>query len=435
MLNPGTEIEVVGHGWMTVGRCLGEGGQGIVFEAHDRSNQPFALKWYKNPPPDQEVSLDYLVDRGAPSDRFLWPLGLARCSGVPNFGYLMRLRPSDYLGLPALLDGKDEHGRQVDVPFSATIRMSFQLSRSFLKLHSLGLCYRDINRGNVFFEPRSGAVLICDNDNVGIDGSPSWVLGAGWFMAPEVYRFIAAPQDPQSALPSARTDRHSLAVTLFMILMIAHPLDGRKTVAGPVDDAWELEHFGIDPVFIFDPNDDRNRPPEATPANYWKVYPTFLRALFTRAFTIGLRKPDKRVLENEWATAMLRLRDSMITCPTCGGTIFHDWDDPTRPCARCWAALPAPLVLQIGRHRIALRPGSCVWTDHFGGDQDTATPVGELVQHPQHAEWWGLQNRTNRAWLATAPDGTVHEVPPGKRIMALPGTRIRFGDGQGLLTR
>lgn len=40
----------------------------------------------------------------------------------------------------------------------------------WLQLHAQGLCYRDISFGNVFFDHETGEVLICDNDNVAVDG-------------------------------------------------------------------------------------------------------------------------------------------------------------------------------------------------------------------------------------------------------------------------
>ena len=53
-------------------------------------------------------------------------------------------------------------------------------------LHLNGYCYRDISSGNMV-DPDTGDVLICDNDNVGINRqSDSQVDGTYEFMAPEV---------------------------------------------------------------------------------------------------------------------------------------------------------------------------------------------------------------------------------------------------------
>jgi serine/threonine protein kinase len=52
------------------------------------------------------------------------------------------------------------------------------------------------------------------------------VLGTPRFMAPEVVRREAAPSD--------QTDRYSLAVLLFYLLMGGHPLDGATRGEDPL---------------------------------------------------------------------------------------------------------------------------------------------------------------------------------------------------------
>ncbi len=42
---------------------------------------------------------------------------------------------------------------KVDIPFSVATTLCMELAQSFLRLHSEGLCYRDISFGNVFFDP------------------------------------------------------------------------------------------------------------------------------------------------------------------------------------------------------------------------------------------------------------------------------------------
>ena len=89
-----------------------------------------------------------------------------------GFGYVMPLRPPATCPVADLLTGR------VDASFSTVARLCMGLADCFLQLHAQGLCYRDISLGNVFFDPVTGRPLICDNDNVGIDGrEPARVLG------------------------------------------------------------------------------------------------------------------------------------------------------------------------------------------------------------------------------------------------------------------
>lgn len=434
VLAPGTVMRAQDGSTVVVGPCIGEGGQGWVFGATTGLGEELALKWYKQAPPNQREVLADLVERGAPSNRFLWPRSLVhRDDGLPGFGYVMDLRPPDYVGLASLLHGFDERGNHVDLSFAGTITLCHQLARSFLRLHARGLCYRDINYGNVFFRPEGGDVLICDNDNVGVDGTTGGVLGAPGFMAPEVVRMLAGPGAPGARPPSARTDLHSLAVTLFLVLFLAHPLEGAKTQRGLVNVSWQIEHYGTDPVFVFDPKDDRNRPADPAP-RYWQAYPAFLRDLFLQAFTEGLHDPDARVMEGQWTKAMLRLRDLMTACQHCSGTIFFDPDQPDRPCVHCGAHQDrAPRWLQIGTTSIVLGPRTQLCSDHLGGDRDDIAILGEATQHPQDVHRWGIQNRSHDAWRALDPNGETHEVPPGRTIETLPGMRIDFGGMEGVV--
>jgi serine/threonine protein kinase len=114
----------------------------------------------------------------------------------------------------------------------------------------MGLCYRDISFGNVFFDPDTGEVLICDNDNVAVDGEGKiGVLGTPRFMAPEIVR--------GEALPSMHTDVFSLAVLLFYMLIMHHPLEGKRELAIKCLDLPAMNKlYGTDPLFIYDPDDD-----------------------------------------------------------------------------------------------------------------------------------------------------------------------------------
>jgi len=139
-------------------------------------------------------------------------------------------------------------------------------------LHSKGLCYRDISFGNLFLDPANGEILICDNDNVAIDGNPgTGILGTPRFMAPEVVR--------GGSLPSIQTDLFSLAVLLFYLFLVHHPLEGKKELAIHSFDLPAMTRlYGTDPVFIFDPRDHSNRPVPGCHDNAlvnWPLYPSF----------------------------------------------------------------------------------------------------------------------------------------------------------------
>src|SRR6266498_3981136 len=90
---------------------LGGGGQGEVYQVLILGSGPerrSALKWYfpHMATPEQRAILEDLINREAPSPRFLWPQDLATISGRPGFGYLMPLRGSHYRGIYEIITGK-----------------------------------------------------------------------------------------------------------------------------------------------------------------------------------------------------------------------------------------------------------------------------------------------------------------------------------------
>jgi DNA-binding helix-hairpin-helix protein with protein kinase domain len=148
-------------------------------------------------------------------------------------------------------------------------------------------------------------------------------------MAPEVVR--------GEAPVSWRSDRHSLAVLLFFLFMRGHPLDGKDTDPGAGDESEvALRAFGLEPVFVFDPGDNSNRPvPGGQVLYWWPIYPRFIRALFERAFTTGLSDPAAgRVTEEQWLSALARLEDCVATC-SCRASVLRDPEDPGQRCWNC----------------------------------------------------------------------------------------------------
>jgi len=249
-------------------KLLGAGGQGEVWRATD-NGQPVAVKIYHKhtATADQRQVLERLVANGPPATQFLWPLAMVHDSRQGTFGYTMPLREPNFRAL------EDFMARRIEPSMRALLTAGLQLADGFLRLHSKGLCYRDISFANVFFDPNTGDVRICDNDNVDVSGTETGgVLGTPRFMAPEVVR--------REAVPSDQTDRYSLAVLLFYLLYGGHPLDGKREASIRCLDVPALERlYGTSPLYIWDPEDDSNRPVPGVhdnPIAFCNMYPESL---------------------------------------------------------------------------------------------------------------------------------------------------------------
>lgn len=415
----------------TAEQLLGAGGQGEVYKA-TLGGEAVALKWFfpQMATAEQRAAIEMLVRKGAPSEHFLWPMELASDAQVQGFGYVMQLRPPRFKNIVDLMK------RRIEPTFRALATAGLSLSHNYLLLHSQGLCYRDISFGNAFFDPDTGDVLICDNDNVAVDGAATLgVLGTPRFMAPEVVR--------GEARPSTQTDLFSLSVLIFYMLMVHHPLEGKKeTEIKCLDLPAMTKLYGTEPLFIFDPIDTSNAPVPGIHDNalaFWRIYPHFLRDIFTRAFTDGLLDPMARVRESEWRAAMVALRDSVIYCAHCSLENFYDavklkanGGNPGL-CWSCAVQLQLPPRIRIGKNVVMLNYDTKLFPHHINGARlyDFTRPIAEVARHPANESVWGLKNLSNEKWVSTTAEGRVSDVGPERSVTLSAGTKIQFGDSVG----
>jgi DNA-binding helix-hairpin-helix protein with protein kinase domain len=415
-----------------VGQFLGAGGQGEVYRAKAGGNA-VALKWFFPHIATQELesSIRTLTQIGPPTQKFLWPMEMTFAQGVAGFGYTMPLREPRFKNIVDLMK------RRIEPTFRALATAGLELSHSYLQLHSKGLCYRDISFGNAFFDPNTGEILIADNDNVAVDEhARGSVLGTPRFMAPEVVR--------GEALPSTETDLFSLSVLLFYMLMVHHPLEGKKELSIKCLDLPAMTKlYGTEPLFIFDPQDNSNEPVAGYHDNalaFWPIYPQFLRDLFTKAFTEGIRDPQNgRVRESEWRAATVRLRDSVVYCSKCGMENFYDADalkaagGKPGACWSCKTEIALPPRIRIGKSVVMLNHDTKIFPHHVDDQRpyDFNQPVAEVTRHPANPAIWGLKNLSQDKWVATSADGGVKDVEPGRSATIAVGARINFGKNEG----
>lgn len=440
MLPPGQELSFEGlQAPVRILRGLGGGTQGQVYDV-EVAGERLALKWYFPASiaadPNLERRLLASILATAPNPSFLWPMALLRPAsgqqaGLPlarqSFGYLMPLRPAGYIGA-------HEHvGGLVEISLQAVLRSSFFLAEAFHDLHLRGLCYKDISLMNLFLEPDSGRILICDNDNVAVDGrDPGSVLGTPGFMAPEVLL--------GRARPGADSDLFSLAVLIFRLLTRHDPLLGRLELAiRCLDEPARRRLYGEDPVFIFDPLDARNRPdPQEHSAALitWPIYPAPLQALFLQTFGAGMTAPGQRALTGQWKQVLARTLDQRRLCPHCGQETFPD---PTAPghCWQCGGSLGSGLALRMPHGLVQAAPANELHRHHFDNLCSVAlqSPLARLESHPGRSDLLGLRNLDRQPWQAQLMNGQQIVVAPGQACNLAPLARLETPAGPITLQR
>jgi len=433
MLKDGTVLRTTKNVDVKIVEFIGSGGQGEVYRV-TVGGQAKALKWYfqEAATDDQRAIVTELVNYydSMQDGRFLWPEALVvRTGNAKSFGYIMALRPDSYAGLPDLFR------RRVQTKPRQLITACLLVVEAYQILHSKGIAYRDISWGNVFFEPNTGEVCICDNDNAVFEGRATGIAGTMEFMAPELVR-----GDP-GASPGTQTDLHALAVLLFLVLINHHPLEGaRELEIHCMEEKAKKRLYGREPVFIFDPSDRRNKavePEHRVAIAMWGFIPPTLRRLFVEAFTRGLRSPQDRVREIEWIDVLSRCRDAIVSCRGCHRQNMTEPGAADSEFGACWkcsrplAPYGAATLEVPGRdaRTVLLDLEARLYAHHLGetGDHDFQQIRAEVRQHPQHPGQLGLTNLTDRPWNVGTADDTAREVQPGRSITLRDGLTLRMG--------
>lgn len=212
--------------------------------------------------------------------------------------------------------------------WSLHLKLCIQISRAVRRMHYAGLAHSDLSYKNVLVDPSTGRACLIDLDGLVVPGKfPPDVVGTPDFIAPEcVMTMHLDKNDPKRVLPSIETDKHALAVLIYMYLLYRHPLRGDKVhdMNDPQKD--EELSMGMKALFIEHPTDHSNRlklsnvKPSELP---WKdiskipysVTGPYLTKLFQRSFIDGLHNPSIRPTAEEWENALVKTVDLIQPCP------------------------------------------------------------------------------------------------------------------------
>lgn len=416
-LSVGTQVKLRNGTTCKVKKELGRGGQGIVYLV-DYNGKDYALKWYIISCSEAFYqNLERNAKSGAPSANFLWPEAVTEHQNG-SWGYLMKLRPQGYEEIGQFMLAK---AKFADV--NCLLNACLQICTAFQLLHIRGLSYQDMNDGNFFINPKTGDVLICDNDNVAPNGVNMGIAGKSGYMAPEIVE--------KEKMPNLYTDYFSLSVILFILFYLNRPFEGAKILSCPcMTEAIEKKVFGKDAVFILDPSDDSNRPVRGVHTNVirrWPLFPKQLREAFVATFSKeAIKTPEKRIMDRNWQNILVQVRSLYVKCPVCGKYTFVDTDNASSLCLECGKAIAKPCMLKAGRYLIPMVPEQKVYMCQVSFENDYDKVVGEVVRNSKDPNLWGLRNLSGVQWTVTTSSGEVKNVDNGGVMPIIPGLKIRF---------
>lgn len=418
MLRIGDSVPLELGGSATITAVLGQGGQGTVYRA-EFAGKEYALKVYfanKLRRPDIfRDNLRTLCEDKSAHGSFLMPR-LLTAPIEDSFGFLMDIIPEDYKPFSDILNARVKLSGLYSVVNSA-----IKITAAFRELHNSGKSYQDMNDGGFFIRPSDGDVLICDCDNIAPYGEHLGIAGKPGYMAPEIVRGEKAPDK--------YTDRYSLAVVLFRLLLRGDPLEGGRVLKSVcLTEEAERRHYGFEPIFVYDPEDDSNRPVRGVHNNiikFWRIMPDYIREAFEFSFTVGLNEPSKRLIEKQWLDLLKRLRGDITACP-CGIQNFLpavETDGEGKLVCPCGTHYAKPLRLVGAKTSVLLFDGAKL----FGED---VSLEAEVVRNKKNPALWGLKNHGAESWSCTLPNGDEKTIESGKAAPIFTGTSVVIGGAE-----
>lgn len=427
LLKKNQQLNLTNGQTITVTGKLGGGGQGIVYLVQmDDTGEEKALKWYfaetLRKSANLYSNLEANIKRGSPAPQFAWPEYLTEPIDEV-FGYVMQRIPPEYKVYSKYLLARESFRSH-----EAMVNTTLNLVTAFYALHQMGYNYQDFNDANFAVRPQDGDLLIFDNDNVMGYGMNSGVVGKRRYMAPELVR--------GEKMPDKYTDRYSLSLMLFLILVGNHPLEGVKTNVPCLTNKYDKRFFGTDPLFIFDADNSANVPVlglHQNALNLWPCYPDFIRSAFQQDFSRkSLLEGKGRLQELEWMHLLVQLKSSIAKCPHCGETTFVN-SSRTMNCSKCGREItPAGYLRFLKRRsnreiRVPIFEGAALYAYHMDGQSsDYQTRAASVLVKPGK---FGLRNESGRTWKVTSASGDVRSYAPGETVVLGIGATIDFGGG------
>lgn len=209
-------------------------------------------------------------------------------------------------------------------------------------LHSKALIYCDLSPNNVFVssDPKQSHVFLIDLDNLRYKTNRAHNIYTPFYGAPEVVSGRAAN--------SMEGDCFSFAVIAYELLTLNHPLIGDYVSDGEP----ELEQLALEGQlpWVDHSDDPLNERSSGLPSEYF--IPRALQQLFKRTFEDGLNLPEKRPSISEWRTALSKVLNDLIYCPTCH--VHYPISNTTGRCPFCHKDSTSLVKVEVRRWEEAL---------------------------------------------------------------------------------
>ena len=456
-------------------------GEGLLYQV-SLNGRDMLLRWFHKPAGDDLYrKTGNIINDRAPSAYFIWPLYQTEKKEDGSWGYVIGLPPEGFYDLGSVLLGRAKFSS-----YSAMLSAALRLCCCFSQLNEKGLCFSDLTDGSVLISPESGDVRIIGGDNLaernqpaaaaqgapdqapvssgegtpGItvvtpetgavhisgvenppqEGHPAGDIQEAAAAAPEsvgesapesrpaapgpLSRYLA-PEVICGGAPDVRSDSFSLSVILFILFFGNHPFEGAAAAKYPyLTDEIRRKLYGSGAVFIFDPENESNRPVRGIHQGVmrsWPSFPKVLRDAFVREFCQdGVRNPRSRLPAWEWEGKIREASEQLVRCPNCGKEMFTASSAGPAVCPGCQKPLYTSVLVINGIRTVPLMLGRKIAV--AGG-----MPEAEVTRD-QEGKLLIKNLSSELCWSVKTPSGKDKAVPPQGIMPVKEGLRIKFSE-------
>ena len=385
------------------------------------NDEPYILKWNENDDYAYYKTLESTIELLRDCEELISPKAIVineDSDGASNrFGYLMPEVTADYHKLTDYFRMSNDPKSIAFSSYRAQLKVALDIVSFMQKIHLRGLLM-NIEPDDMYINNETGAIRIVDSEKVFFNGVNETMRGGNLaYLAPEI------PRSDYELNPSVKTDKYPMAVVLYRLFFVDHPMEGKVWEKYPLlTDKVEVDLYALNPVFHFNLEDSSNRPTECyavKAAQRWRVYPKELRDVFVKTFTKGINDPNNRPSENEWISVLSNVRDKLILIHQ-GREQFVNFSDLKSIPPRC-------LDLKIGSNHMAIYPQKAIYQISVDGNaREYATIVGGIVYDKQ-ANKMKIRNMSSKVWRCYDPTTKqLTDVGKGQEYPLFPGAMIEF---------
>jgi serine/threonine protein kinase len=284
-------------------------------------------------------------------------------------------------------------------------------------LHSVGCAREGFSEDDFFVEPSSGDVKIAFDDGL-------HSVRDIRFTAPEL---IVGGNEGYGAVAS---EMFSVYIMVFMLLTSNHPFEGKEWLSKPYisnEDAFGL--YGT-PVFIFEADNDANRPSDGIQSSVkemWTQFPEYIKNLFQVVFgKESIKNPLSRISDLELLEVLAHFSCDIIRCK-CGNEMIYN-GDTTVVCPLCNRPTEIKNKIELSSYSVPAVMGTVIYRGQINGVATGEFSLEKLflvVARPDNSGELGLKNVSNEIFSVTTASG--------QKLPLVPQNPVPLGAGAGLV--